>query len=226
MLLQRNAVHRLAVARPLGGAPLEDCGVELRHVVERAARREVLLDEANKALDLAFRERVAGLAELRPEADARHERRVVGLPHGPALAVAVQDHALHVVGQHELRHAHQHECVDHADEQALLPRVREELHVERPAVVAHHREAGHSVLVAEPVHDLHEAPVHLIALARPGMVAAPAVALRLRRELALRRHEVLVVCDVALHGGQAALVAFPAYSVEVDRRVRHPLSQQ
>lgn len=210
MLLERNAVHRPAVSRTLLRAPLERRGVEVRDVVERAPGGEILLHEAYQPLDLALRKGMAGLAEPRLEAGACHEGRVVGLPHGPALAVAAQDHALHVVGQHEFRHAHQHEGVDHADEQVLLARVREELHVGRAAVVADHREACDAVDVAQPVLHVDEAPVHLIALAGPGAVAATAVALRFDRELALCRHQVLMVGDVVFDGGQAAFVALPA----------------
>ncbi len=147
VLLGEDAVHGSAVAPGLPGAPLERLGVQVGGVVELAPGREVALDVGDQPLDLALRERMVRLAEPRPEPDARHEGRVVHLPDRPALDVAPGRDAPHVVRQDVIRHAHDHEGVDHAYEEVLLPGVREELDVGRSAMVAHHREARYLCLL-------------------------------------------------------------------------------
>ena len=189
--------------------------------------RKLPLHEPDQSLDLALRERVPGLAQLRLEPDARHERGVVGLPYGPAVDVAPQHHRLHVVGQHALWHPHHRERVDHADEQALLARIGEELHVARAAVVAHHREARDSEHASGPVLDIDESPVHLVGLA--GRCGESPAAARLRvgaREPPLRGNQVGMRGDIVLHGGPAALVALAPDALENDLGVGDALREQ
>ena len=131
----------------------------------------------------------------------------------------------HVVGRHVLRHAHGHERVHHADEQVLLPGVGKELHIAGTTVVADHREAGDLAPHAGLVLEVHEAPVHLVRLARLGVEALPAAALR-RRRLALRRHQGHVRPDVVLDRGEATFVAVCDEALVDDRRVGHPLREQ
>lgn len=223
--IRRNQVEGPPVFRRLGRAPCQRLGVELRDVLERPACEEVALDELHEPLHLALREGVARLAQPGLEAHALHERGVVGLPYGPSLGIAARDDALHVVGEHVVGDAHHHEGVDHADEQALLPGVGEELDVEGAAVVADHREAGDLVLVSQPVHDVGEAPVHLVGLARLGLEAVPPASLR-GGQPSLGGDQRLVRPDVVLHGGDAARVPVLAQPVEAHRGVRDTAPQQ
>ena len=106
----------------------------------------------------------------------------------------------------------------HADEEALLTGIGEELHVGGAAVVADHREAGDAVPISLPVDDVHEAPVHLVCLAgrRDEPLGAPSPG---RRRLSLRGDEVPVPGDVDLHRGEAAFVPLLDEPVEDYLRV-------
>ena len=227
MLLGGDAVHGPAVAPGLPGAPLECLGVQVGGVAELAPGREVALDIGDQPLDLALRERMVRLAESRLEPDARHEGRVVHLPDRLALDVAPRRDAAHVVRQDVFRHAHDHEGVDHAYEEVLLPGVREELDVARSAMMAHHREARYLEVAAVPALDPHEAPVHLVALAGLRLESPSAAALRVSLgELALGGNQVRVRGDVVLDSSLSALVALARDALEDDLGVRYALHQQ
>lgn len=159
------------------------------------------------------------------EADDAHELGVVGLPDGPAVGIAADDHALHVVGEHGRGHAQRRERVQHPDEEVLLARVREELDVGAPAMVADHGEAGDPRPLPAGALDRDEAPVHLVGLSgrRPEALAAAALRGRLPP---LRGHEVPVRGDVGLHRCEAAGVALAEQPLEYHLRVGDALPQE
>ena len=220
-----GAVDAFVVTVVLLMAPAKRLAVELRDVAERARGEEVVLHEAYEALDLSLRERMAGLAELRLEAEGAHERLVVALPDGMALRIALHDDGLHVVGKHVARHAHAAERVNHPDEQVLLAGVGKEFDVAFAAVMADHREAGYLVGGAPWVLHLDEPPVHLEALARACLVAAPSIALGIG-ELPPGGDEVGMRRDVVLDDGEAAGVALFAQSLEANGGVGDALAQK
>ena len=159
------------------------------------------------------------------EADDAHELGVVGLPDGPAVGIAADDHALHVVGEHGRGHAQRRERVQHPDEEVLLARVREELDVGAPAMVADHGEAGDPRPLPAGALDRDEAPVHLVGLSGRRPEALPAAAPRGRLP-PLRGHEVPMRGDVGLHRGEAAGVALAEQPLEYHLRVGDALPQE
>lgn len=142
VLAHRGACRRAPPAASLLGAPEGGIPVEGVQVAEGPSREEVALHEADEPLHLALRVGVARPAQPGAEADGAHELGVVGLPDGPAVGIAADDHVLRVVGEHGRGHAQRRERVQHPDEEVLLARVREELDVGAPAMVADHGEAG------------------------------------------------------------------------------------
>ena len=203
---------------PLLGAPEGGLPVEGVKVGEGPSREEAPLHEADEPLHLALRIGVARPAQPGAEADDAHELGVVGLPDGPAVGIAADDHALHVVGEHGRGHAQRRERVQHPDEEVLLARVREELDVGAPAMVADHGEAGDTRPLPAGALDRDEAPVHLVGLSgrRPEALAAAALRGRLPP---LRGHEVPVRGDVGLHRCEAAGVALAEQPLEYHLRV-------
>ena len=129
VLAHRDACRRAPPAASLLGAPEGGLPVEGVKVGKGPSREEVPLHEADEPLHLALRIGVARPAQPGAEADDAHELGVVGLPDGPAVGIAADDHALHVVGEHGRGHAQRRERVQHPDEEVLLARVREELDV-------------------------------------------------------------------------------------------------
>lgn len=157
-------------------APAASLDVEVRQFHEDPSRKEVFLHGPDEPLRRPFGEWVPRPAELRLETDRVHEPLVVLLPDRAPASRAPDNDALHVVGEDVSGDAHHLECMDHADEQVLLPGVREELHGAHATVVADHHEAGQ--VVGLPGHHLHidEAPVHLVAVAGRSGVPTPTVA--------------------------------------------------
>ena len=225
VLAHRDACRRAPPAASLFGAPEGGLPVEGVKVAEGPSREEVPLHEADEPLHLALRVGVARPAQLGAEADGAHELGVVGLPDGPAVGIAADDHALHVVGKHGRGHAQRRERVQHSDEEVLLARVREELDVGAPAMVADHGEAGHPRPLAAGALDRDEAPVHLVGLPGRRPEALPAAALRGRLP-PLRGHKVPVRRDVGLHRGEAAGVALGDQPLEYHLRVGDALPQE
>lgn len=225
VLAHRDACRRAPPAASLLGAPEGGLPVEGVKVGEGPSREEVPLHEADEPLHLALRIGVARPAQPGAEADDAHELGVVGLPDGPAVGIAADDHALHVVGEHGRGHAQRRERVQHPDEEVLLARVREELDVGAPAMVADHGEAGDPRPLAAGALDRDEAPVHLVGLSGRRPEALPAAALRGHLP-PLRGHEVPVRGDIGLHRGEAAGVALAEQPLEYHLRVGDALPQE
>lgn len=225
VLAHRDACRRAPPAASLLGAPEGGLPVEGVKVGKGPSREEVPLHEADEPLHLALRIGVARPAQPGAEADDAHELGVVGLPDGPAVGIAADDHALHVVGEHGRGHAQRREHVQHPDEEVLLARVREELDVGAPAMVADHGEAGDPRPLPARALDRDEAPVHLVGLSgrRPEALAAAALRGRLPP---LRGHEVPVRGDIGLHRGEAAGVALAEQPLEYHLRVGDALPQE
>lgn len=225
VLAHRDACRRAPPAASLLGAPEGGLPVEGVKVGKGPSREEVPLHEADEPLHLALRIGVARPAQPGAEADDAHELGVVGLPDGPAVGIAADDHALHVVGEHGRGHARRRERVQHPDEEVLLARVREELDVGAPAMVADHGEAGDPRPLPARALDRDEAPVHLVGLSgrRPEALAAAALRGRLPP---LRGHEVPVRGDIGLHRGEAAGVALAEQPLEYHLRVGDALPQE
>lgn len=115
--------------------------------------------------------------------------------------------------------------MQHPDEEVLLARVREELDVGAPVMVANHGEAGDPRPLAAGALDRDEAPVHLVCLPGRRPEALPAAALRGRLP-PLRGHKVPVRRDVGLHRGEAAGVALAEQPLEYHLRVGDALPQE
>ena len=115
--------------------------------------------------------------------------------------------------------------MQHPDEEVLLARVREELDVGAPAMVADHGEAADPRPLPARALDRDEAPVHLVGLSgrRPEALAAAALRGRLPP---LRGHEVPVRGDIGLHRGEAAGVALAEQPLEYHLRVGDALPQE
>lgn len=205
MLLGRDTVHCPVVSVVLLPAPFKSCLVQVGKIAEGPSGNEIVLYEPDKPFDCAFGEWMPRLAQAGLEANRAHEHLIVMLPDGMSVAVTANHHTLHVVGQDTLRDPHVKECMDHANKQILLLRVREKLNVTLSTVMTYHCET--SGLEHSPVNALrvHEAPVHLVCLTRTGGIAPSAVPLR-ADNLPLGGKESLVVEHVFLDLRDAAFI--------------------
>ena len=113
MDLLRHTVDRLVVDAVLPAAPRQRLPVQIGHITEYPIDEKVLLYEADEPFDLAFRERMTRLAELRLKAHGLHERLIVRLPYRVALQIPTKYHAFHVVRQDILRNAHLNGALTH-----------------------------------------------------------------------------------------------------------------
>ena len=93
--------------------------------------------------------------------------------------------------------------MDHANEEILLFRIREELYIPLTAVVTDHGKAGNIVFAAVIVHHFGEAPVHLVGFSRLRSEPAATAALWCY-QLSLGRDEMFMGCNVIFNGCQPA----------------------
>ena len=190
MLILRDSKSPV-VSRVLFGTPFQRSVVQAGHIPENASRKEVVLHESDKTLHLPLGKRVARLAEFRLETHGFHELLIILLPNRLALMVPPDHHALHVVRENGFGHSHVAESVNHADEQVFLLGVGKELYIPLAAVMANHCKTRCLVLLAVIRVHRHEAPVHLVRLARCSEIPAPTVPLR-GNSVARSRDKMLV----------------------------------
>ena len=138
MLFIWDAVNSPMVAAVLGTAPCKSLIIKLRDVAEDPAGDKVVLHEADEPFNGTLCKRMTWLAQLRLEAGGVHESLIIVLPDRMSFLITAYHDTLHVVCQHILWYPHEIEGMDHSDEQVLLFRVREELHIPFAAVVADH----------------------------------------------------------------------------------------
>ena len=133
-----------------------------------------------------------------------------------SLKVSLYDDTLHIVGEDIPWYAEHVECMDHTDEQILLPRVREELYVHLPTVMTDHRKTGNLVFIACRIGDPCESPVHLVGFSRTCRIPASAVSLWIDL-LTSGWNQILMSSYVILYGRQAACITKSLKMVGMDR---------
>lgn len=147
-------------------APVQ-CGmIQVSNVPENPPNKKVLFHKSNQPFHFALRKGMPGLAEPCLKPDCFHKGFVVLLPDGMPLKIPVENNTLHIVCQDILGDAHISKGVDHANEEILLFRIREELYIPLTAVVTDHGKAGNIVFAAVIVHHFGEAPVYLVGFSR------------------------------------------------------------
>ena len=185
-------------------APVQCGAIQVSNVPENPPNKKVLLYKPHQPFHFALREGMPGLAEPRLKPDCFHKGFVVLLPDGMPLKVPVENNTLHIVCQDILGDAHISKGMDHANEEILLFRIREELYIPLTAVVTDHGKAGYIVFAAVVVYHFGEAPVHLVGFSRLGREPAASAALW-RYQLPLGRDKVLVRLNIPLDGTEATL---------------------
>ena len=122
------------------------------------------------------------------------------------LHVSVNDHTLHVAREDKCRNTHVLKCINHTDEEILLPGVREKLYIPLPAIMTNHSEASNMKLGTIWIKDLCKPLVHLERFSWPGHIASTMVALW-RKLLALGRQKMFVRSNVFFYDCCAALIS-------------------